>query len=294
MLPFAGAAPLARPRPATRAAAETAPSALASLQASTESVLRTMIATRVRRACVTPPACSAPEEQPAPCACWLTAEPMPTAARDLIARSGFSRSLLVRSSGSAACTMMTSAQSTLSAGTPKTSCASRMATVGFAQPCRPSPFSWAEATEMWCHLRSLEHAAARLEIHPGAPVRDLQQHVVAGRDREQSGCLAGIERDLAGADRKWSALRHGIARIDDEVHDHLIELPGIDHDTPVMGRQLGAQLNVFAQRARQHLVRCAHPFVDPQHLGFDQLPPRKRQELARELGGTLRGFQDPS
>ena len=48
--------------------------------------------------------------------------------------------------------------------------------------------------------------------------------VVAGREARMRRCRADLDGQVVGADRQVAALWHRVARVDDEVHDHLLQL----------------------------------------------------------------------
>ncbi len=76
----------------------------------------------------------------------------------------------------------------------------------------------------------LEDPLARLLVHPVAGVARLEQDVRPARGGRMGCYERRVELDVARLDRQASALRHRVARVDREVHDHLLELAGIRHD----------------------------------------------------------------
>ena len=62
---------------------------------------------------------------------------------------------------------------------------------------------------------------------------------------------APVRRGLQGEE---AAARHGVAGVDREVHDHLLQLAGIGEDGADVVAEAQAQLDVLADDALEHLV----------------------------------------
>src|SRR2546425_7139480 len=79
----------------------------------------------------------------------------------------------------------------------------------------------------------------------------FRSHIAAGLDGPVLPRVRGIEIHGGGLDRELAATRHGVARVDDQVHDDLLELPGIDSDGSAgcLGRE--PQFDVLADQATQ-------------------------------------------
>ena len=86
--------------------------------------------------------------------------------------------------------------------------------------------------------------------------------------------------------------RHRVARVDGEVHQHLLELTRVDAHAPEVGVLHRHQLDVLAQQPAQHTVDVEHEAVEIDDARLDDLAPGKRQQLAGEVGGPLRGARD--
>ena len=61
-------------------------------------------------------------------------------------------------------------------------------------------------------------------VHAGAGVADRHLDVVAGLQPRVRGDADLVELDVAQLDRDLAAARHGVARVDDEVHQNLLDL----------------------------------------------------------------------
>ena len=57
-----------------------------------------------------------------------------------------------------------------------------------------------------------------------------------------------VERDVGGLDGQLSAVRHGVAGIDRQVHDDLLDLSGIGFDRADVRARNHDQIDVFADQ----------------------------------------------
>ena len=98
-----------------------------------------------------------------------------------------------------------------------------------------------------------------------------------------------------GADRDLAAVRHRIARVDQDVQQGHLEMRRIEHAGRQPGAQVESQLDPVAQRTRQHLGEIEDLGVDVQRFRFQALLACEGQQLLGELagahGGALGAFQ---
>ena len=94
---------------------------------------------------------------------------------------------------------------------------------------------------------------------------NVEHHVVAGRHADVAAHAVRAEFHIGGFDFEPSAARHGVARVDGEVHEDLIHLAGVDVDVGEIGRQARHQLHVFTDEADQHLPQLLHHLVEVDH-----------------------------
>ena len=133
----------------------------------------------------------------------------------------------------------------------------------------------------------------RVGVHARARVADLEHHVGAGRRR----AAARRWRDFAclhvgGADHEPSPVGHGVAGIDGQVHDHLLDLAGVCLDS--IQRRLGHddEVDRLADEPLQHGLHAGHDAVELQHLGREHLLAAEGEELARQGGRLVRRLAD--
>ena len=91
-----------------------------------------------------------------------------------------------------------------------------------------------------------------------------------------------IEIGLRRLDREPPALRHRVARVDDEVHENLLDRDGIDPDGRERGRQRGHELDVGADQPPQQLFQLPDDGVDVHDLRLQHLAPAEREQLPRQ------------
>ena len=89
-----------------------------------------------------------------------------------------------------------------------------------------------------------------------------------------------------------AAARHRVAGVEDEVHQHLLELSAIgQHVDRLQGRH-DHQLDVLAQCAIEHPLRLQSDAIDVDRLQTQMVVAAEDEQLAREVGGALGGADD--
>ena len=134
----------------------------------------------------------------------------------------------------------------------------------------------------------LEQVLSRLGRQARAVVRHPQPHAVARRQlivRVRGGGERHLEADMP-------ARGHGIARVDHQVQQHLLERVRIDADNRRHRSQTAGQGDVLVKKARQHVPEVGDSLVDV-HLPRDRhLLPAESEQLMRELASPLSGRLD--
>ena len=106
------------------------------------------------------------------------------------------------------------------------------------------------------------------------------------------GGVGLVQDDIGRLESQIAALGHRVARVDDQVHDHLLDLPGVGLDAAQIGRRRDGQPDVLADQASQHLLKLHDDRVQIQDLGLEDLLPAEGQELPGQRGGPLSGLSD--
>ena len=137
-----------------------------------------------------------------------------------------------------------------------------------------------------------ENMRQRLGRNAGAGVLHLHHHVAAGRNRLRPARQRPVQRQLAGVKRQRAALRHRVARVHREVHQHLIERRRIDpHQLPGL-LQRHFQPHPVAEQPPQHGGEFAHHRVQRQHPRLERLLPAERQQMPHQRRPALRAGAD--
>ena len=110
-----------------------------------------------------------------------------------------------------------------------------------------------------------------LRGHAGAGVRDRQQHVGSRTDHRVIERIRRVQIDVAGFNDNVAAVRQGVARIHDQIHDDLLDLTRIRFDCcHVLGHKC-FHLDVRAHQPPEEVVEIYNDRVEvddfrPQNL----------------------------
>ena len=91
---------------------------------------------------------------------------------------------------------------------------------------------------------------------------------------------------------KAAALRHRIAGIHHQVHDHLLDLREVRPGDTQLRLEPETNMDPRIQHPLQHSHRAGHHLVQIQRYGPEHLPSAEGQQLLGELGSALRGVLD--
>ena len=138
----------------------------------------------------------------------------------------------------------------------------------------------------------LEDVLQHRRGNPNPRVGDADARVGAGRHRAAARDRARLGHVSIGADRDHAALRHGVARVDDKVHDHLLELDRIDPQPTKGIAQLQLEPDVVAHEPPEHFLQVADGRVQVDDPRLRRGAAAERQELARERRGALPALAD--
>ena len=97
---------------------------------------------------------------------------------------------------------------------------------------------------------------------------------------------------VGGFKHQLAALGHGIAGVDGQVEDDLLDLARVGFHPAQVGAKEGGQLDVFADQSPQHLLGIRHHRVKVEDLGLHDLLAAEGQELLSERGGAVGGLLD--
>ncbi len=141
-------------------------------------------------------------------------------------------------------------------------------------------------------VERLEDARLCLGVHAAAGVLDDQSHMRPGL--ESRACLSEsvAELDIGGLDRQLPALQHGIAGIDREVHQDLLQLADVGEHGIDVGALEDLQPDVLADQSAQHRLHLAEHPVEIEYTGLQHLLATEGQQLAGQLDRTLAALVD--
>src|SRR5438128_3569982 len=105
-------------------------------------------------------------------------------------------------------------------------------------------------------VKRLEGAALRLLIHAAAGVAHRQHDVVPCAESEVTARARFVEPDVFGRDDQSSALRHGVARVDRQVEQDLLEVNRVRLDIAQSVAESERQLDALAEETGE---QSAHP-----------------------------------
>ena len=89
-----------------------------------------------------------------------------------------------------------------------------------------------------------------------------------------------------------AAIGHGVARIDREVHDDLLELQLIDLDRPQVAAVHNLEIDLLADQPAQHDGEVAEHFAKIENLRAQRLLARKRHKMPHQAGGAIGALPD--
>ena len=141
-------------------------------------------------------------------------------------------------------------------------------------------------------VKRLEQMQFDLVGHTGSRVAHGKRHIIAGvraRVRERE---IFIERDVGGFDFQFAAVGHGVARVDDEVHQQLPDEAGIGLDPPGISFGNDGQLDIFIHQPPQHFIHVFDVLVKFKHHRLHHLLAAEQQKLPRQRRRPLRRVPD--
>ncbi len=139
-------------------------------------------------------------------------------------------------------------------------------------------------------VEGLEGTLAHLRRHARARVRHPQGDIVPRYGIGEGRGVALVDLRPGRLDDEPPSRRHGVARIDGQIQQRVLDLPGIGHDQGQLARQARRDLDRRAQAAAQQLDHAGHKGVEVHRPGIERLPPPEGEQPLGQLGAELGGL----
>ncbi len=108
-----------------------------------------------------------------------------------------------------------------------------------------------------------------------------------GGHRRLAELLRLVGADVAGPHDDPAALRHGVAGVDHEVDDDLLQLVEVGLDQPQVAAVAHVDLDLLADQATHHVLQFGEHVGELQHLGPQRLAAREGEQLPHQAGGPV-------
>jgi len=92
-------------------------------------------------------------------------------------------------------------------------------------------------------------------IHPHAGIVDGYHDILAGNHVRMVARILRVQIDVGGFEGEFASLWHGIAGVDAEIDQDLLDLPGIHFDSPEAGKGESDEFHIFANEAAERSWR---------------------------------------
>ena len=133
---------------------------------------------------------------------------------------------------------------------------------------KPQPRSLARVLG---RIEGLENLPEVFLGNTAASIRHLDQQIFAGRHQRMIERAGIFFRHIGRADRELAAVRHGVARIDSQVHDDLLKLVLVNLDEPQIAAMHDLEFNLFGQQPRQKILQLGQSIGQRKNLGPQRL-----------------------
>jgi hypothetical protein len=130
--------------------------------------------------------------------------------------------------------------------------------------------------------------------HTDPNVTNCQHHTGAGWGVCCFRDSAAIQFDIQRLDDQFTALGHGIAGVDREIHDDLFHLSAIRADPTQPGIEGENGLDILAEQMRQHLPEIIDHGIQVQDGRAQNLLAAECQHLLRQRRAPIGGVSDLS
>src|ERR1700730_659808 len=127
-------------------------------------------------------------------------------------------------------------------------------------------------------------------FHTVAGVGNGDDHVVSTLDRRMEMGVLAVDEKILRIDGELAAERHGVAGVDGEIEEDLLELAGVGFDAAEGIAEAQAEFDVLADQAAEELAHIGDKFVEVEDLWLKDLHAAECEHLAGEGSGTVGRF----
>src|SRR5579862_4283000 len=138
----------------------------------------------------------------------------------------------------------------------------------------------------------LENAVDGGRVHSRSRVGDRKHHVVAGARERLVSTVFRVEDDKRGLDEQGATFGHGVASVDAEIHQHLLDLGGVGADQGERWSENGLDFDIAANHFFEEVESFGDALVQVDIARLENLAASKSQQLTSERGCTLRLLMD--
>ena len=128
----------------------------------------------------------------------------------------------------------------------------------------------------------------RFQAHSRAGIRDAEQHVAAFSNNGMLFVVKTVQFHVGRLDDQLAPIRHGVARVDHQVHDDLLHLAGVGANGAQIFRRTNGQFDVFANQPRKQASHVRDRVIQIHHLRLQHLQAAESQKLACQAGSAIR------
>src|SRR5690348_2622822 len=132
----------------------------------------------------------------------------------------------------------------------------------------------------------LEDAFASFRIHAHSSVADGQDGISARRHVGIESAIGFVELGHLRLNSEPAAVRHGIAGVQTQIHEHLLDLRWISFQW-VQVRAYNVKLDILAKHFVEKTGYAAHYGIQIDGSGLQHLSPRECQQFPRKVCRTL-------
>ena len=132
----------------------------------------------------------------------------------------------------------------------------------------------------------------RLLVHPGPVIANHEFEVRSRREIHGHDVGGSVQVGVCGLDRESASPRHGVAGVERQVDDDLLDLPRVGLHPFQVRPGDRHQLDVFPDEALEHLLQVGNDQIQIQDLRLEDLFAAERDQLLRQSGGALARLSD--